>query len=74
MPLNGLQLVDLRRGSVAEVRDFRMRTRPIGFLGISSREVVGTDEVSEVLSEVLVGLAEEALDGGFFGGLFIRAT
>ncbi len=34
----------------------------------SSGEVVGVDEVGEMLSELLVGLVGEAFDGGFFEG------
>ena len=34
----------------------------------SAGEVVGVDEVGEVLSEVFVGLVVEALDGSFFEG------
>jgi hypothetical protein len=34
----------------------------------ASGEVIGVDEVGEVLAEVLVGFVVEALDGRFFGG------
>ncbi len=40
----------------------------------SSGEVVGCDEVRQVRFELFVRVVEEAFDGGFLDGRFIRST